>query len=48
MTDAEKTNNLITDLSWMLDRESYRHFLTEYRRLCSCNSAEVINRVSSD
>lgn len=37
MTDYEKAHDLIDDLSWVMDNKTYRHFLSEYDRLCRQN-----------
>jgi hypothetical protein len=37
MTDAEKAHDLIDDLSWMMNHETYRRYLAEYDRLCQLN-----------
>jgi hypothetical protein len=37
MNDREKTQEIIDDLSCVMDRKTYQHFLIEYDRLCKVN-----------
>jgi hypothetical protein len=37
MNDREKAQNVIDDLSWIMSRETYQHFLIVYDRLCKLN-----------
>ncbi|MDF2911121.1 MAG: hypothetical protein K0Q56_2002 [Sporolactobacillus laevolacticus] len=37
MSDREKAQNIIDDLCWIVDRETYKHFLWEHDRLCKMN-----------
>ncbi|MCO7175530.1 hypothetical protein ACFP7A_00950 [Sporolactobacillus kofuensis] len=37
MTDAEKAQNLIDDLSWVMGLETYQRFLVHYDHLCRQN-----------
>lgn len=41
MTDAERAHDLIADLSWIMDADTYRRYLAEYDRLLKLNDAEV-------
>lgn len=37
MTDQEKASDLIADLSWVMDHETYQRYLVRYDRLCKLN-----------
>jgi hypothetical protein len=37
MSDREKAQNIIDDLLWVMDRETYQRFLCTYDRLCKLN-----------
>lgn len=43
MNNLKKMHDLLADLSWILDRETYQRFLWDYERLSKMNEAERVN-----